>query len=517
MMKKIKKDFYLTIFAVLFVLPLTLPAEAAKIKIDCDRIIGEIDPKIYGVFMEPIQFDPKKFGMDDASVHNTMYGILYDPASPLADENGFKTNFIEAAKELKITNMRWPGGNYTAVYNWQDGIGPKEERPVRKDLAWGAIDNNHVGTDEWVKLNKSMGTENVVCINLGTGNINDARYWVEYCNLESGTYYSDLRRKYGNEKPYNIKYWCLGNEVDGEPWIIGYKNAEDYCKIAKETAKAMWQTDKTIKFIASGSSYYEPSGKWIDWNRKIITELRDVIDYVSIHRYWEYTEDYDEYMGHWAMDIEEKINTTAAQIEIIKTRYKPEKPIYISFDEWAPFGRDILSVLAVAQFFNSFIRHADVVKMANFTLLTSLLAHDKDKGTYKTPLFHTFKLFSNNCLGASVDISVDCETFDAGDYKDIPYLDVTSAYSKETNTLIINVVNRHKDKSILAEIINNSGAFTGKASIREVNSKDIHAPFTYNQREKYIPITNEMEVAGNKFLYSFPAHSFTQIKLKITK
>ncbi|MEJ2355132.1 MAG: alpha-N-arabinofuranosidase, partial [candidate division WOR-3 bacterium] len=143
----------ITIFIFVFVLALSLSARTARIKIDCDRIIDEIDPKIYGVFMEPIQIDPKRFGMDDATVHNTLYGMLYDPTSPLADENGFKVNYIEAVKELKITNMRWPGGNYTAVYNWKDGIGPKEERPIRKDLAWGAIDNNHVGTDEWVKLN----------------------------------------------------------------------------------------------------------------------------------------------------------------------------------------------------------------------------------------------------------------------------------------------------------------------------------------------------------------------------
>jgi len=515
--EKVIKIFYITIFALSLVLPLVLPAKTAKIKIDIDSTIGEIDPKIYGVFMEPIEFDPKKFGSDDTTIHNTMYGILYDPSSPLADENGFKKNYIEAVKELKITNMRWPGGNYTAVYNWQDGIGPKENRPVRKDLVWGAIDNNHVGTDEWVKLNKSMGTENVVCINLGTGTINDARYWVEYCNSEKGTWYADLRAKYGNEKPYNIKYWCLGNEVDGEPWIIGYKNAEDYCKIAKETAKAMRQTDKTIKFIACGSSYYEPSGKWIDWNRKIITEFRDIADYISIHRYWEYSEDYYFYMGHWAMDIEEKITLPASQIEIVKTKYKLEKPIYISFDEWAPFGWNTLSVLAVAQYFNSFIRHADVVKMANYTLLTSLLANDKKKGSFKTPLFHTFKLFSNNCLGTSVDVSVECETFDAGDYKKIPYLDVTSVYSKKTNTLFINVVNRHKDKAIPAEIINNSGNFTGKTFVSEVNSEDILAPFTFDEQQKYIPVTKELAVNGDKFSYSFPAHSFTQIKVKIQK
>jgi alpha-N-arabinofuranosidase len=503
---------------ILTALSFSLHSHAATIKIDIDRKIGEIDPKIYGVFMEPIHFDPKKFGIEDAGPGNTLYGTLYDPESPLANKDGFKKNYIEACRELKITNMRWPGGNYVAGYNWQDGIGPKEKRPVRKELAWGALDNNHVGTDEWVKLNKALGTENVVCINLGTGTIDDARYWVEYCNSKTGSYYADLRAKYGNETPYNIRYWCLGNEVDGEPWIMGYKNAEDYCKIAKEAAKVMRYTDNTILLVANGSSYYEPSGKWMDWNRKVLTELRDVADYLSIHRYWEMSEDYYVYMGQRAIDIEEKITLTAAQIEGIRKRYKMEKPIYISFDEWAPHGRGLLSTLAVAQYLNSFIRHADVVKMANYTLLTSLLENDREKGTFKTPLFYTFKSFSNNCLGMSVDVFVECETFDTSTiYKDIPYLDVTSVYSEDKELLIINVVNRHKDEAIVADIISSSGTFSGKASISEINRNDIYANYTFNEQEQYIPVTKELTVNGNKMVYSFPAHSFTQIKVKIDR
>ena len=170
------------IFVLLLVSPVFVHARTAKIKIDIDRQIGEVDPNIYGVFMEPIQFDPRRFGMPNAKPRNTMYGSLYDPDSELANEDGFRTDYIEAARELKLTNMRWPGGNYVAGYNWRDGIGPKNKRPVRKELAWGALENNHVGTDEWVKLNKACGTENVVCINLGTGTLDDARYWVEYCN-----------------------------------------------------------------------------------------------------------------------------------------------------------------------------------------------------------------------------------------------------------------------------------------------------------------------------------------------
>jgi len=153
-----------------------------KIKIDIDRPIGEIDPKINGVFMEPIHFNGANLGLSDTVDFNTLYGKLYDPSSPLADKNGFRIDYIEAMKELKITNMRWPGGNFVMGNNWQDGIGPKDQRPARINLAWGGIDNNHVGTDEWIELNKAIGSENVVCVNLGLGTIDDARYWVEYCN-----------------------------------------------------------------------------------------------------------------------------------------------------------------------------------------------------------------------------------------------------------------------------------------------------------------------------------------------
>ncbi|MBN1396510.1 MAG: alpha-N-arabinofuranosidase [Bacteroidetes bacterium] len=498
--------------AAVILLPLISYAQTAKIKIDTDRIIGKIDPKIYGVFMEPIHFSGKRMGLPDTVSFNTLYGNLYDPSSPLADKTGFRKDYIEAMKELKITNMRWPGGNFVMGYNWQDGIGPKRQRPVRINLAWGGIDNNHVGTDEWVELNKAIGSENIVCVNLGLATIQDACYWVEYCNCKKGTYYSDIRAKNGHEKPYNIKIWDLGNEVDGAPWELGYKNAEDYVKIAREAAKAMRSVDNSIKFVASGSSYYESTGKWIDWNREVLAGLGDMIEYLSIHRYWESSRDYYTHMGQGAMDFEEKIKIPAAEIQLVKAMKDFENPINISVDEWGSFGMNFLNVLPIAQCLNSFIRHADVVKMANFTMLTSLLSSDREKGTYKSPLFYTFKLFSNNCLGNSIDTYVECDTFSTEKYKGIPYLDVTAVHSQETETVIINVVNRHKDNDITAEIICNSGSFSGKAEACLINCNALDEPFKFDKREEYKPAVKEIEIKENKILCSFPAHSFTQIK-----
>jgi len=505
------------IVAILFLLSFELFAQDAKIKIDVERTIGEIDPKIYGVFMEPINFSGRRMGLPDTAMFSTLYGPLYDPSSPLADENGFRKDYIDAMKELKITNMRWPGGNFVMGYDWQDGIGPKEERPTRINLAWGGIESNHVGTDEWIALNKAIGSENIICVNLGLATILDAAYWVEYCNYKKGTYYSDLRIQNGHKEPYNVKIWDLGNEVDGEPWELGYKNADDYIKIAREAAKAMRAVDKSIKLVASGSSYYESTGKWIEWNRKILTGLGDKIDYLSIHRYWERSDDYYTFMGQSAMDFEEKIKIPAAEIEAVKARKGFKSPIYISFDEWGIWGMNFRSVLPTAQCLNSFLRHADVVKMTNLTLMTSLLGVDREKGTFKSPLFYTFKLFSNNCHGISIDTYVECDTFNTEKLQGIPFLDVTSVYSEETKTVYVNVVNRHQNKTIKADILSTSGNFSEKAESSLMNVESIEEPFTFDKQGDYKPVTKEIKVNGNKLTCSFPAHSFTQIKVKVDK
>jgi alpha-N-arabinofuranosidase len=496
---------------ILLLIPFWVSAQQATIKIDIKRVIDEIDPKIYGIFMEPIGFN--RNGVSG----NTLYGPVYNPESPLANEDGFRTDYLEAAKELQLTNMRWPGGNFVSGYNWQDGIGPKDQRPVRKELAWGVVETNQVGTDEWVELNKAIGSENVVCINMGTGTLDDARHWVEYCNGEQGTYYADLRAKYGHPEPYGIKYWCLGNEVDGEPWILGYKNVDDYCKFGKEAAKVMRKTDPNISLVANGSSYYQDNMEWVEWNWKVINEFKDIADYLSLHRYWEYSEDYYVYMGQRAMDLEEKISIPAAQLKTVRDIYKMEEPMYISFDEWAPHGRGLLSTLVVAQYLNAFIRHADIVKMANYTLLTSILGRDREGNkTFKTPFFYTFKMFSTECHGKSLDAFVQCDTFHTSDfYKGIPYLDVSSVYAEDSKSLIINVVNRHKDEAIETEILSQSGSFSGTATVKEIYQEVPEQFYTYEKREEYVPAPKEISTNGSTMTYSFPPHSFTQIIVEI--
>ena len=506
----------LRLASLLLLVPLAASAETATIKVDVDHVIDAIDPHIYGVFMEPIGFN--RPGMK----FNTLYGPLYDPGSPLSDEHGFRKDMLDAARELQIPQMRWPGGNFTAAYDWRDGIGPKDKRPKRMELAWGVVESNQVGTDEWVQINKEIGSENIVCVNMGTGTLNDARDWVQYCNAPTGTVWADKRAEYGHPQPYAIKYWGLGNEVDGSPWIIGHKDADDYVKFAVEAAKIMRLSspDTKLEFIACGAANYKDNLDWVEWNWKVVKGLYGIADYISMHRYWDDSKDYYTFVGQRGMDLDEKISSIAGQIKTVHDVEK-KKPMYMTVDEWAPpFRGGSLSTLAMAQFFNAFIRHADVVKMANYTLLTSLLSRDpKTDATYKSPLFYAFKLFSTHCRGAALDTAVNCGTFSTSDfYAKIPYLDVSSVYDAKAKQVVINVVNRHKTDAIATDIQSVTGVFAGSAKISQIASDDItNQPYTYEARDTYPPKTEELPAKGPSLHYVFPAHSFTQIVVSVNR
>jgi alpha-N-arabinofuranosidase len=242
--------------------------QTAKIKIDPDRTIGEISPLLYGNFVEHLG--------------RCVYGGVYDPDSPLADEDGFRKDVLEAAKDLNVTITRYPGGNFVSNYHWEDGVGPT--RVKKMELAWSRLETNEFGTNEFMAFAKKLDTEPYFAVNMGTGTIEEAQQWVEYTNVKGESYYAKLREEHGYPEPHNIKYWSLGNEMDGF-WQMGHLNAEDYSKKAREAAKLMKLTDPSIKLIAAGSSNYRPFADPNEWNAKILKELRDVVDYLAIHMY----------------------------------------------------------------------------------------------------------------------------------------------------------------------------------------------------------------------------------------
>ena len=246
----------------------------AKVIYDKDFAIGDVDRRMFGSFVEHLG--------------RCVYGGIYEPEHETADANGFRGDVKELMKELGVTHIRYPGGNFVSGYDWKDGVGPKEKRPVRKDMAWNVLETNQVGTNEFAALMKELGIDLTMAVNLGTGTPKDAGELVEYCNVKGGTYWSELRKSHGVEEPYGFKTWCLGNEMDGE-WQICMHTAEEYARLCKETAKIVKWMDPKAETIACGSCTNEIGHSTFgDWDRKVLEECYDYIDYLSLHRYFNY-------------------------------------------------------------------------------------------------------------------------------------------------------------------------------------------------------------------------------------
>src|SRR6202051_5022531 len=481
---------------------------AARIKIDIDRTIGEVDPHVFGNFAEHLG--------------RMIYGGIYDEGSPLSDKDGYRTDVMEAVKKLGVSILRYPGGNFASGYDWKDGIGPKDQRPVRAELAWHDLESNRFGTDEFLKYCERIGAEPYICINAGLGTVEDARHWVEYSNESRHTYWADQRRKNGRDEPYNVKYWGLGNEIDG-PWQLGHKNAEEYSKFALESAKAMRLVDGSIKLIASGSSNY--GADWMGWNRTVLDVLHNEIDYIALHSYINNRDnDLEKFLG-WSQKIDTYIETTAAALKAAQTGPNP-RPIYIAYDEWNVWYRahnqehleeiyNYEDALAMVMFFNSFFRHADVVKMANLAQLVNVIAPimTNKQGLFLQPIYFPIAEYGKQRGNIAVNTWVASPTY-ALDRHQLPYLDVSTTYNSKDRSVYVNVVNRSKSQEIAARIENQEGTLTPAVAVWQMNYPDLKATHTFGDDKKVVPKTSTVTASleKNSFVYSFPAHSLTILR-----
>ena len=280
--------------------------------------VGNVDDKMFSSFTEHLG--------------RCIYSGIYEPGHPLADEDGFRTDVMDLVKELKVPVIRYPGGNFVSCYDWHDGIGPKENRPKRMEYAWTSIETNEFGIDEFCRWARKVGVEPMIAVNLGTGSIKDAGDLVEYCNHPGGTYWSDLRIKNGSKEPYNIKYWCLGNEMEGA-WQAGHLSAEDYAKKALEAAKIMKWVDPSISLIACGSSY-DMLPSYLEWDRVMLKSLYDQVDYLSTHNYTlNPGQGVSNYLASWKQ-MDEHIKNSVKVLDYVQAQGKKKKEIKICLDEW---------------------------------------------------------------------------------------------------------------------------------------------------------------------------------------
>ena len=385
--------------------------KSTTVNVDPSQVIDEVSPLLFGGFIEHLG--------------RCVYEGVYDPDSAVADEDGFRTDVMAALGELQMTIMRYPGGNFASGYHWEDGIGPREHRPTVRELAWQSLETNAFGTDEFLKLCSKMQWEPMLAINLGTGSPEEARNWVEYCNVGAGSRYADQRVSNGAEDPYDVKYWCLGNEMDG-PWQLGHVPAQEYAIRAQQAAKMMKDCDRKIETIVCGSSG-PAMPTFPEWDREVMAYVRSLAGYVSLHRYvGNPNDDPLEYFATGAQ-VDKQIEIIDATCRYVQGVNRSRRRHYLCFDEWNVFYKDragdgegkiapalieedynFEDALVVAQFLNSFIRHADMVKIANLAQVVNVIAPLKTRGDelLKQATFYAFRLFSECKNGRSIRLGV---------------------------------------------------------------------------------------------------------------
>lgn len=431
----------------------------AEIILHRDFTVGAIDRRIYGGFVEHLG--------------RAVYGGLYQPEHPCADEDGFRADVLELIRELDMPVTRYPGGNFVSGYRWEDGIGPKKQRPVRLDPAWHALEPNTFGTDEFMKWCRKANTAPMMAVNLGTRGVAEAQQLVEYCNFPGGTALSDLRRANGAEAPHNVKLWCLGNEMDG-PWQIGHKDADDYGKLACEAAKVMKATDPSIELVVCGSSLPEMETLGT-WEETVLDRAYDQVDYLSIHSYFGNRAEMTP--GYLAVSdrMSEHIDRIVACCDAVAARRKSEKKIMLSFDEWNVWfrtglepdppwtaGRPLLEeiytmedALVVGMLMMTLLNHADRVKIAclaqSVNVIAPIIAPETGRAWRQT-IFHPFALTSRYGRGKTLRAVVNSPTYDtefrnaadgpAVPFRKVPFLCSACVHNHERGEAVIFAVNR---------------------------------------------------------------------------
>lgn len=417
-------------------------------------LIDEVDPRVFGGFLEHLG--------------RAVYEGVYEPKSPHADENGCRKDVLDALKRLKFTAMRYPGGNFVSGYHWLDAVGPRNKRPQVRDLAWQSLEPNEFGPDEFIPLARRMDWTPMMAVNLGTGTPEEARNWLEYCNLPSGSKWADLRVAHGFKRPHDVKLWCLGNEMDG-PWQIGHVPAETYAINAQQTARMMKMVDPTIQLVVCGSCAPDlPT--YLEWDRRVLEHCRNDVEFISLHRY----------VGNEANDTPNFLavgNSVDEQIEamdaVCKAAHKTRRlktRVYLSFDEWNVWYRarsgahldgrgkfaphlleevyNLEDALVAAQFLNSFVRHADSVKIANIAQIVNVIAPIMTRGPeiLLQTIFYPFEMLSKRRTGKALRIAVEGPDYESKNYGRANFLDASAILNGRQ--LSVFAVNRNLEDSM---------------------------------------------------------------------
>lgn len=474
------------------------------------RALGHLHPNVFGGFAEHLG--------------RCIYGGIYEPGSPLADERGLRRDVLQALRRLNMPVIRYPGGNFVSGYRWQDGVGPLEERPARLELAWHDIESNRFGTNEFIHFCRQIGAEPYLVVNCGDGDLREARDWVEYCNGTQNTALVNLRQQHGFEAPHRVKYWGIGNEVDG-PWQIGFKTPREYARAYKEFAKVMKWVDPEIKLIASAVSLWE--GDIVERAQLLLEEAGGLIDYMALH--WYVGNRDDDYAAYMAISelLEARLSAYEGLIRALRLDNNLERPIALAVDEWNVWYRthnetkleevyNLEDALVVALQLNAFIRHAHSVKMANIAQIVNVIApiFTRPEGLVLQSIFYPFELYSHHAGNTSLDVFWEGDTFESGGHAGVRVLDVSATL--DDKQLALFVVNRSRTEPAETTLSLTQGTFQGKASAYVVNAPDVKAENTFDTPDNVNVREASLKADGRDLSYSFEPHSVTVLLCPIT-
>jgi alpha-L-arabinofuranosidase len=515
-------------------------SQVTRIVIDSDRQIAPVSPRLFGSFLEHLG--------------RAIYGGIYDPKSKFADANGFRTDVIAEVRKLGVPIVRYPGGNFVSGYHWLDGVGPKKDRPTVLDRAWDTLETNQFGTNEFIEWTKLVGTEPLLGLNFGTGSAEDAAALVEYCNVARGTKWSELRRAHGYEQPHGVKYWCVGNEMDG-PWQIGHMPARDYGLKATDAARQMRAVDSTIQLIACGSSGpFMPT--YIEWDRTVLEECYDEVDGISLHHYWgndeETHRDSQIYMAmNLAMD--RQIREIAAVCDTVRAQKRSGKQLWLSFDEWNVWYRarggdfadghgkpaphlleepyNLEDALLVGGLANSLIRHSDRVKVACLAQLVNVIAPiaTNENGILRHTIYYPYAWALKYARGRALDLELEGPGYEvtalgrpiesAGlplpGFGQVAYVDVAGTIDATSKTATLFLFNRHVDKAQNVEVVWRDLSPAAVNSFVTMTGPDLKAGNTFADPNRVVPQALENPRVGQRMTLQLPARSYSVLSLSI--
>ncbi|UKA75749.1 arabinosylfuranosidase ArfA [Arthrobacter sp. FW306-07-I] len=500
---------------------------AAKITLDPSFVVGPVRRRTFGAFVEHLG--------------RCVYTGIFEPDHPDADEDGFRKDVLALTRELGVSTVRYPGGNFVSGYRWEDGVGPVDQRPVRLDLAWHSTDPNTVGVDEFAKWSAKAGVEPMMAVNLGTRGIQEALDLLEYTNIDGGTALSERRRANGAADGYGIKMWCLGNEMDG-PWQIGHKNALEYGRLAADTARAMRMVEPDLELVACGSSG-PTMPTFGEWERVVLSETYELVDLISAHQYFEDFGDLQEHLaaGH---KMEAFIRDLVSHIDHVKSVKKSAKQVNISFDEWnvwhmsrdeskVPTGKDwpvapvlledtytVADAVVVGDLLVTLLRNTDRVHSASLAQLVNVIAPimtEPGGRSWKQTTFHPFALTSRHASGTVLQLAVESPLVSGGKTPDFTALSAVATYDADKGEAVVFAVNRSADSALTLD-----AAVAALGNVRVVEAvtyanKDPYWQASADDSTSVLPSENgTVKVDGGHLTAELPAVSWSMIRLSVS-